>query len=327
MPDVEVLLSGRVFGEQPRWHENRLWFSDWGTQEVIAVDLDGDSEVVLRGTSFPLCVDWLPDGRLLVVSAGDALLLRREPDGSLETHGDLGSVSDPPAGNELVVDGRGNAYINGGGFDLMAGEDFAPGIVALVAPDGLARKVADGLAFPNGMLIMPDDQTLIVAESYAKRLTAFDIGADGSLSNRRVWAELGDGVPDGICADAENAVWYADVPNKRCARVREGGEVLQTIELDRGCFACALGGPDGATLFMVANQWSGPANMFQGRKNRNSERMLIAWPQIRRSDLTSKPRRSCAARGTRTSSSASCSVNCPTRSTFGATSGSSCATG
>jgi sugar lactone lactonase YvrE len=265
MPDVEVLLSGRVFGEQPRWHENRLWFSDWGTQEVIAVDLDGDSEVVLRGTSFPLCVDWLPDGRLLVVSAGDALLLRREPDGSLETHGDLGSVSDPPAGNELVVDGRGNAYINGGGFDLMAGEDFAPGIVALVAPDGLARKVADGLAFPNGMLIMPDDQTLIVAESYAKRLTAFDIGADGSLSNRRVWAELGDGVPDGICADAENAVWYADVPNKRCARVREGGEVLQTIELDRGCFACALGGPDGATLFMVANQWSGPANMFQGR--------------------------------------------------------------
>ena len=115
------------------------------------------------------------------------------------------------------------------------------------------------------MLIMPDDQTLIVAESYANRLTAFDIGPDGSLSNRRVWAELGDGVPDGICADAENAVWYADVPNKRCVRVREGGEVLQTIELDRGCFACALGGPDGATLFMIANEWSGPASMFQGR--------------------------------------------------------------
>jgi sugar lactone lactonase YvrE len=265
MPDVEVLLSGRVFGEQPRWHDDRLWFSDWGTQEVIAVDLDGESEVVFRGTSFPLCVDWLPDGRLLVVSARDGLLLRREPDGSLETHGDLGSVSDPPAGNELVVDGRGNAYVNGGGFDLMAGEDFAPGIVALVAPDGSAREVADGLAFPNGMLIMPDDRTLIVAESYAKRLTAFDIGTDGSLSSRRVWAELGDGVPDGICADAENAVWYADVPNKRCVRVREGGEVRQTIELDRACFACALGGPDGATLFMVANEWSGPANMFQGR--------------------------------------------------------------
>ncbi len=265
MSDVQVLLSGRVFGEQPRWHEDRLWFSDWGTREVIAVDLEGSSEVMLRGRSFPLCVDWLPDGRLLVVSAGDGLLLRQAPDGSLETHGDLGSTSDPPAGNELVVDARGNAYVNGGGFDMMAGEDFAPGIVAVVTPDGSARAVADGLAFPNGMLIMPDDRTLIVAESYAKRLTAFDIGTDGSLSNRRLWAELGDGVPDGICADAENAVWYADVPNKRCVRVREGGEVLQTVELDRGCFACALGGPDGATLFMVANQWSGPANMLQGR--------------------------------------------------------------
>ena len=208
MTDVGVLMDGLVFGEQPRWHDDRLWFSDWGTQEVIAVDMDGKSEVALRGRSFPLCVDWLPDGRLLVVSAREGLLLRQESDGSLETHGDLGSASTPPAGNELVVDGRGNAYVNGGGFDLMAGEDFAPGIVALVAPDGAARQVADGLAFPNGMLIMPDDQTLIVAESYAKRLTAFDIATDGGLTNRRVWAELGDGVPDGICADAENAIWY-----------------------------------------------------------------------------------------------------------------------
>lgn len=263
--DVSVLMNGLVFGEQPRWHEDRLWFSDWGTQEVIAVDLDGESEVVLRGPSFPLCVDWLPDGRLLVVSAREGLLLRQEPDGSLETHGDLASVSKPPAGNELVVDGQGNAYVNGGGFDMMAGDDFAPGIVALVAPDGCARQVAHGLAFPNGMLIMPDDQTLIVAESYAKRLTAFDIATDEGLTNRRVWAELGDGVPDGICADTENAVWYADVPNRRCVRVDEGGEILQTIELDRGCFACALGGPDRATLFMIANEWRGPANMFRGR--------------------------------------------------------------
>jgi sugar lactone lactonase YvrE len=264
MADVHVLLGGLVFCEQPRWHGDRLWFSDWGTQEVIAVDLDGESEVVLRGDSFPLCVDWLPDGRMLVVAARQGLLLRRQPDGSLQTHGDLGTVSQPPAGNELVVDGRGNAYINGGGFDLMAGEDFATGVVALVAADGSAREVADGLAFPNGMLIMPGDQTLIVAESYARRLTAFDIAADGSLINRRIWAELGDGVPDGICADADEAVWYADVPNKRCVRVREGGEVLQTIELDRGCFACALGGPDGRTLFMLGQEWNGPRGMFQG---------------------------------------------------------------
>jgi sugar lactone lactonase YvrE len=265
MSEVHVLLNDRVFGEQPRWHEDRLWFSDWGTQEVIAVDLEGNSEVMLKGRSFPMCVDWMPDGRLLVVSAREGLLLRQDPDGALATHGDLCTASDPPAVNELVVDARGNAYVNGGGFDLMAGQEFAPGIVAVVTPDGSARAVADDLAFPNGMLIMSDERTLIVAESYAKRLTAFDIAMDGSLSNRRVWAELGDGVPDGICADAENAVWYADVPNQRCVRVREGGEVLQTVELDRGCFACALGGPDGATLFMVANKWSGPANMLQGR--------------------------------------------------------------
>jgi sugar lactone lactonase YvrE len=260
----QVLMSGLVFGEQPRWHDDRLWFSDWGTREVIAVDLAGHSEVVLEGRSFPLCVDWLPDGRLLVVSAREGLLLRREHDGSLVTHGDLNEVSNPPAGNELVVDGRGNAYVNGGGFDLMAGEEFAPGVVALVTPDGSVRQVADGIAFPNGMLVTADDSTLIVAESYARRLTAFDIAADGGLSNRRVWADLGDGVPDGICLDAEGAVWYGDVPNKRCVRVREGGEVLQTIELDRGCFACALGGPDRRTLFMMATEWNGPEGMFAG---------------------------------------------------------------
>jgi sugar lactone lactonase YvrE len=263
---METLMEGIVFGEQPRWHEGRLWFSDWGTQEVIAVDLEGNSEVILRGTSFPLCVDWLPDGRMLVVSARDGLLLRREPDGALVTHGDLNTVSDPPAGNELVIDARGNAYVNGGGFDLMAGEEFAPGIVALVTPDGSARQVADGIAFPNGMHLTPDGSTLIVAESYAKRLTAFDIEGDGDLTNRRVWAELGDGVPDGICMDAQDAVWYADVPNQRCVRVREGGHVLQTIELDRGCFACALGGPDRRTLIMTAQEWNGPAAMLDGRR-------------------------------------------------------------
>jgi sugar lactone lactonase YvrE len=260
--EPQILMTGILFGEQPRWHEDRLWFSDWGTREVIAVDLEGNNEVMLSVPSFPCCVDWLPDGRLLVVSARDGLVLRREPDGTLVTHGDLSRVSKPAAGNELVVDGRGNAYVNGGGFDLMAGEPFAPGIVALVRPDGSAAQVADGLAFPNGMLVTPDNATLIVGESYAKRLSAFDIASDGSLSQRRVWADLGDGVPDGICLDAEGAVWYGDVPNKRCVRVREGGEVLQTIELDRGCFACALGGADRRTLFMMATEWNGPAGMF-----------------------------------------------------------------
>jgi sugar lactone lactonase YvrE len=262
VPEVHTLMTGLVFGEQPRWHEGRLWFSDWGVPQVMAVDLEGNHEVILPGRSFPLCVDWLPDGRLLVVSAREGLLLRREPDGSLVTHADLNGLSDPPPGNELVVDGRGNAYVNGGGFDLMAGEDFAPGVVALATPDGSARRVADDIAFPNGMLVTPDS-TLIVAETYAHRLTAFDIAADGGLSNRRVWADLRDGFPDGICLDAENAVWYADVPNRRCVRVREGGDVLQTIDLDRGCFACALGGPEKRTLFMMAQDWNGPEGMFE----------------------------------------------------------------
>jgi sugar lactone lactonase YvrE len=260
--ELQTLKTGLEIGESPRWHEGRLWFSNWGAQEVIAVDLDGKSEVMIRvPTTIPFSIDWLPDGRLLIVSGPEGVLLRREPDGSLVTHADLTSLSDR-GWNEIVVDGRGNAYVNGGGFDLMSGEPFAPGIVAVLTPDGSTRQVADGIAFPNGMAVTPDNSTLIVAESYAKRLSAFDIAADGGLSNRRVWADLDEGVPDGICIDAENAVWYADVPNERCVRVREGGEVLQTVQLDRGCFACMLGGADNRTLFMMAAKWAGPANMF-----------------------------------------------------------------
>jgi sugar lactone lactonase YvrE len=255
-------MSGVVFGEQPRWHDGRLWFSDWGRREVIALDLDGRSEVIQRVPSFPCCVDWLPDGRMLVVSGSEGRLLRRESDGSLALHADLATASTPPAGNELVVDGRGHIYVNGGGFNLMAGEPFAPGVVVLVNAEGSAHVVARDLAFPNGMLVTGDGRTLIIAESYAKRLTAFDISEDGTLSNRRVWADLVNGVPDSICFDSEGSVWYADVPNKRCVRVREGGHVLQAIDLDRGCFACALGGPDRMTLFMITMEWKGPAGMF-----------------------------------------------------------------
>jgi sugar lactone lactonase YvrE len=259
-------MTGLVFGEQPRWHEGRLWLSDWGPQRVIAVDLQGNAETMLQGSGFPLCVDWLPDGRLLVVSARDGLLLRQESDGSLVTHGDLNGVCARPPGNELVVDGRGNAYVNGAGFDMMAGADFAPGLVALVSADGAVRRVAGDIAFPNGMAVTPDDGTLIMADSYGKCLTAFAIEPDGSLSGRRVWADLGDGVPDGICMDAEGAVWYADVPNKRCVRVREGGQVLDTVPVDRGCFACMLGGPDGRTLFVLAAEWKGPEGMLDGAR-------------------------------------------------------------
>jgi sugar lactone lactonase YvrE len=264
MPELQTLMTGVSFGESPRWHDDRLWFCDWGAEELIAVDLAGTSEVIVRVPSFPFCIDWLPDGRLLIVSARDQALLTMDPDGALVTHTDLTRLDGRPPGNEIVVDGRGNAYVNGPGFDLMAGGEFVPGTVALVTPDGSARKVADGIGFPNGMAVTPDNSTLIVADSYGNELTAFDIAGDGSLSNRRVWADVDDGVPDGICLDAEGAVWYGDVPNKRCVRVREGGEVLQTIELDRGCFACMLGGPDGNTLFLIAREWHGPENMAGG---------------------------------------------------------------
>jgi sugar lactone lactonase YvrE len=265
MPELQILMSGLAFPESPRWHDSRLWLSDWGAHEVIAVDLEGESEVIASVQSFPMCIDFLPDGRLLIVSARDGLLLRREPDGSLVTHADLTGLADYPW-NEIVVDGRGKAYVDNIGFDFPGGE-FATGVVALVTPDGSARQVADGVEFPNGMAVTPDDSTLIVAESYGNRLTAFDIATDGSLSNRRVWADLPGAAPDGICLDAENAVWYADVPNKQCVRVREGGEVMQTIDLDRGCFACALGGADGRTLFLIANEWRGPASMAAGERN------------------------------------------------------------
>jgi len=265
MSDPQILMTGIAFGESPRWHDGRLWFADWGAQEIVAVDPEGESEVVVRLdlSSFQaICFDWLPDGRLVVVSGLEGLLLRRESDGSLVTHAELGGLSEF-GWNEIVVDGRGNAYVNEIGFDFPGGE-FAPGTVALLTPDGSARQVADGIAFPNGMAVTPDNSTLIVAESYAKKLTAYEIGADGGLSGGRVWADLGDGVPDGICIDAEGAVWYGDVPNQRCVRVAEGGEVLQTIDLDRGCFACMLGGADRRTLFLVAQQWGGTEGAGEG---------------------------------------------------------------
>lgn len=265
MPDVQTLLTGIALGESPRWRDGRLWFADWGAREILAVDLQGDREVIVDDAPLlPFCIDWLPDCRLLVVAGRDGRLLRREADGSLVTHADLSDLARTPW-NEIVLDGRGNIYLNNTGFDFPGGE-FAPGSIAVITPDGTLKQVAADVAFPNGMVVTPDSATLIVAESYASRLTAFDIKADGSLANRRVWAEIEGSAPDGICLDAENAVWYADVPNQRCVRVREGGEILQTIELDRGCFACTLGGTDGRTLFMLAADWHGPSSLSGGAR-------------------------------------------------------------
>ena len=254
--EPKILMEGIGLGESPRWHEGRLWFSDWVAHEVIGLDPSGGHEVMAEVDAFPFSIDWLPDGPMLI-TAGQRLL-RLEADGSLVTHIDLSDLSDH-GWNEIVVDGRGNAYVNSVGFDLMGGEEPKPGIVAVVTPDGSARQVADGLAFPNGMVVTPDDSALIVAESYEGRLTAFEVGEGGELSNRRVWADLGEG-GDGICMDADGAIWSPKF--QRCVRVREGGEVLDEIELDRFCFACMLGGDDGRTLFLNVAEWNGPEGIF-----------------------------------------------------------------
>jgi sugar lactone lactonase YvrE len=249
--EAKPLLSGLVIGESPRWHEGRLWFAHWGTGEIVAVDLEGRSEVVGQGPpGLGWSIDWLPDGRLLVTGQG---LMRREPDGSMVKHADLSGVGVDDF-NEIVVDGRGNIYVNGG-CDFDPGEGNVPGIIALVTRDGSVRRVADGIAFPNGMAVTPDNSTLIIAESFAGRLTAFDIASDGSLSNRRVWA---DGVgPDGICVDAGGAIWtgVGQMGENLVGRVREGGDVFERVQLDLPCFACMLGGEDEQTLFMLAADW------------------------------------------------------------------------
>jgi sugar lactone lactonase YvrE len=265
---VQTLMGDLGLVESPRWHDGRLWFADWIAGRVIAVDVDGRAETMVEHRSLPLCFDFLPDGTPLLVSGPAKGLLRLQPDGELAPYADLSALS-AFGGNDIVIDGRGNAYVNNPNYDAMGGPPppgpTAPGFVALVTPDGQARVVAGDLAFPNGMAVTPDNQTLVVAESHRGRLTAFDIGADGTLSGRRVWADLGSGAPDGICCDAQGAIWYADVPGQRCVRVRAGGEVTRTVELDRGAFACMLGGDDGRTLFVVAAQWPGMDGIAAGR--------------------------------------------------------------
>ena len=246
MSEPEVLLSGLGIPESPRWHEGRLWFCNWIDRQVVAVGLDGTAEVAAVGGDRRMgySIDWLPDGRLLVT--GDTVR-RQEPDGSVVT------ITGHPA-NEIVVDGRGNAYINGADFNFSGGEAPRPGWIRLITPDGEERQVAGDIEFPNGMIITPDNRTLIISESFAGRLTAFGIDPDGGLSGRRVFAEgLG---PDGICLDAEGAVWVSAGGNS-VVRVADGGQLLQRVELgqDRAPFALMLGGPDRRTLFIMTAEW------------------------------------------------------------------------
>jgi len=254
--ETTVLLDGLVFGEGPRWHDGKLWFSDMHAHRVMTVDLDGKAETVFEVPGQPSGLGWLPDGRLLVVSMTDRRLLRLDPDGLAEV-ADLRELASYHC-NDMVVDGLGRAYIGNFGFDLTAGQPPAPAEIILVTPDGDARVVADDLAFPNGTVITPDGRTLIVAESFGRRLTAFQIEVDGSLTQRRLWAELGDAIPDGICLDAEGAIWVASPGSGEVLRVREGGEVADRIKVSTQAFACMLGGPQRRTLFVLTGETAQP---------------------------------------------------------------------
>jgi sugar lactone lactonase YvrE len=263
--EISTVLTDMNYLECPRWHDDRIWVADFYRHEVLSATEDGqDLRVEAEVPQQPSGLGWLPDGRLLVVSMRDRKLLRREPDGELVVHADLaGHVTGHP--NDMVVDARGRAYVGNFGFDLMAGADIAPGVLLRVDPDGSVTPVADDMWFANGSVIT-DDGVLMVDETFGNRVSAFDIGSDGSLSNRRDWAAFGElpprpiaealgsivVAPDGCALDAEGAMWIADGLHGRAIRVVEGGEIVDEVSPGTGVFACGLGGADGRTLFICA---------------------------------------------------------------------------
>jgi sugar lactone lactonase YvrE len=266
MREFSTVLSGLSYLECPRWHHGRIWVSDFYTHQVLSAGEDGsDVRLEAEVPGQPSGLGWLPDGRLLVISQHDNRLLRREADGSLVTHADL-SAHVTGELNDMVVDGQGRAFVGNFGFDLMAGAPVAPTVLLRVDPDGEVTQVAEDMWFPNGSVIT-DDGVLLVDETFGNRITAFDVGGGGALTNRRVWASFGDLPterdlqaalgqlvvgPDGCGLDAEGALWVADALGGRVLRVREGGEIVEELPVGTGVFACMLGGDDGRTLFLCA---------------------------------------------------------------------------
>ena len=282
---IRTVLDGMSYLEGPRWHAGRLYVSDFYTGDVVAVDLDGgaDPETVANVPAQPSGLGWMPDGSMLVVSMRDRRVLRVRDGGAPEVHADLSELA-PWHLNDMVVDSRGRAYVGSFGFDIMSAAPIRSAGIIRVDADGSATVAAEDLLFPNGTVILPDARTLVVAETLGGRLTAFDLGDDGTLSNRRVWAKLSDtpdtedlgeliaagGVaPDGAALDAEGAIWAADAIGGRVLRVREGGEVLEEISPGTGVFACVLGGADGRTLVMCA------APSFAEHERRDTREALL----------------------------------------------------
>jgi sugar lactone lactonase YvrE len=249
---TEILLEGLIFPEGPRWHDNKLWFSDQDDHKVITVDLEGKTETILERPNRVSGLGWLPDNRLLVVSMEDRNLLRLDPDG-VRVHADLSKLATFYL-NDMVVDKKGRAYVGNMGFDFFSEKpEFVPAEIILVDPAGDSKIVADNMAFPNGTVITPDDKTLIVGETFATRLTAFDILEDGTLTNRRLWANLKSVAPDGISLDQESGIWVAAPGRQRVVRVLEGGKITHIVKLEHDAYACMLGGPNMTTLFITTS--------------------------------------------------------------------------
>lgn len=273
-PTLEVFADNFTFLEGPRWRNGHLWVSDVNGKKVYTLAPDGSRKVAAEVPNRPSGIGFLPNGIPLVVSMRDRTL-RRIENGTLSVHADVSSLVNGEI-NDMVVDARGNAYVGGMGYDLFAGEEFKPGNLVLVKPDGKARQVADGLHFPNGPVVTPDGRTLIVAESWGKRLTAFTIESDGSLSGQRVFAELGDYTPDGICLDVEGCVWLAAFANDAFVRVKDGGEIVDVVAVPkRRAVACTLGGPDMKTLFCITFDGK-VADIGKGKQGSRIETLRVA---------------------------------------------------
>lgn len=263
--DLAVLLQGRAFLEGPRWRQDRLWLSDVPAGEVLAVDMDGSVELVAALPGAPSGLGWLPDGTLLVARGNPAAVMSVGPTGEVSVHCDLTDVAAFPP-NDMVVDASGRAWL--GTCDIAGIPTPAASQLILVDPDGSASVVDDGMRFPNGSVVTPDGRTLIVAETFGSALTAFSVDASGGLSHKRVWADIPGCFPDGICLDAQGAVWFADAAGRAAVRVEQGGRITDRVEVDRGCYACTLGGPDGRTLFLLTGHFGSPSKSLAERPGR-----------------------------------------------------------
>jgi sugar lactone lactonase YvrE len=293
--EITTVLKDLAYLEGPRWHDGRIWVADFYTHQVLSAREDGsDVRVEAEVPNQPSGLGWLADGRLLVASMRDRMLLRRETDGTLVTHA---SLVDHVSGhlNDMVVDAQGRAFLGNFGFDLMGGAPFEPANLLRIDPDGTVTEVADDMWFPNGSVIT-DDHVLLVGETFGNQITAFDITPEGTLARRRAWASFGDRPterdlekaltqvrvgPDGCCLDAEGALWIADAVNGRLIRVREGGEIIEEIQPGTGVFACMLGGSDGRTLFACA----APDFQEENRKNAREASLLAIRVDVPRAGL------------------------------------------